>query len=254
MSSRLKSLPFFARLGLTGAVGVLAIGLVASMKHLEIHHQKNDGEPGLSFEDVLGAYHGVKVEAPLRAVLARDEPHPVDLPADERQALIDWLAGDNLLDGYDDIELDFMAPAEIIARSCVECHEEGSTVVGAETMPLGYWEDVSKVVSDKEITPVPREILILSLHTHATTIGMLVVLIGVLAACTRFWGPIRSLPLLAGGLGAFADIAGQWLARDNAAWIYAVFGGGAAMGMALGLGLVLITVDLWLPGGRASED
>lgn len=247
----LRSLPFLARLGLTGAVGVLAIGLWASMRHLETHHQKNDGEPGLSFEDVLGAYHGVRVEAPLRAVLAREVPHPPGLPDGERAALVAWLASDNLIDGYDDLDLDLMAPAEILARSCVQCHSEGSGVVGAESLPLTYWDDVTRLVSDKEIVPVPRDILILSLHTHATAIGVLVVVVGLLAACTRFWVPVRSLPLLAGGLGALADIAGQYLARDHAPFVWAILAGGAAFGSAVGLGLVLIVADLWLPRRRA---
>ncbi|QDU66426.1 hypothetical protein [Engelhardtia mirabilis] len=252
-SFRLRSLPFFARLGLTGVVGALAIGLWSSMRHLETHHQKNDGEPGLSFEDVLGAYHGVRVEAPLRAVLAREISHPANLPAEERKALEDWLAGDNLIDGYDDLELDFMAPAEIMARSCVQCHAADSGVVGAQSLPLVYWEDVSRMVSDKEIIPVPRDILIMSMHTHATAIGMLVAIIGLLAAATRFWTPLRCLPLLAGGLGAFADLGGQLLAREHAALVWAILGGGAAFGIGLGLGLVLITLDLWLPGGRPKD-
>jgi len=153
------------------------------------------------------------------------------VPVDEHQALADWLAGDNLIDGFDDLDLDLMAPAEIMARSCVSCHSDGSGVAGAEETPLNYWEDVARLVSNKEIRPVPRDILITSLHTHAISIGLLVILVGLLAAATRFHSIVRAIPMLLGGAGALADLSGQVLAREHALAVGLILGGGAALGI-----------------------
>ena len=252
---RLSRLPLAARLGLAGVVLVLALGAWTSMIQIPKQHAKNDGVDGLSYTDVLGAYHGVDVPAPLRAVLAADEPHAPELTEGELAGLVAWIEGDRLLDGYDDFDLDDMAPAAILQRRCVACHAEGSGVAGAETLPLAYWEDVERVVQDKIITPTPWPILLTSIHTHATSIGTLVAVVGILACCTRFWTVLRSLPLLAGGVGLLFDIGGQMLARTAPEAVWGVLIGGASFGSGLGLGLFLIGLELWLPDrGRSAPD
>jgi hypothetical protein len=250
---RLRSLSLLARLGLTGALGVLAVGAWASLVQIHAQHAKNDGVEGLSRTDIVGAYHGVRVEAPLRAVLAAPEPHAPALTAEEHAGLVAWLEGDALIDGYDAFDLDQMAPAAILERRCVECHAAGSGVAGAETVPLEYWDQVERVVQDKEITPTPWPILLTSVHTHATSVGTLVVVVGLLACWTRFPGAVRGLPLFLGGVGLFADIGGQLLSREYAGLTWAVLGGGALFGTGLGLGLLLAGLELWLPRPRSSE-
>jgi hypothetical protein len=251
---RLRSLALGARIGLTAALAVLAIGLLASLRHLSTHHSKNDGAEGLSTTDIRGAYHGVEVQARLAAVLARAERHPPELSDEEHGALRDWLGGERLLDGYDDLELDLLAPAEILAARCVQCHARGSGVPQAEQLPLEYWDDVARVVETKRITPTPEDILVLSLHTHATALGVLVIAVGLLACWTRFPSFLRSLPLGLGGLGLLADIGGQWLARGQEGFVWAILGGGAAFGIAMALGLVLAAAELWLPAERGSAE
>ncbi|MEO0652258.1 MAG: hypothetical protein AAFZ65_16410 [Planctomycetota bacterium] len=251
---RLRHLPFAARLGLTGAVLVLALGAWTSALQIPQRHARNDGIDGLSYTDVLGAYHGVEVVAPLRAVLAADDDHAPDLTPEERAGLVAWLEGDSLLDGYDAFDLDDMAPAFIVERRCVSCHAAGSGVEGAETVPLEYWDQVERVVQDKQITPTPWPILLTSIHTHATSIGTLVAVVGLLACCTRFWTSLRSLPLLLGGVGLLADLGGQLLARTFAPAVWGVLAGGATFGLGLGLGFVLITAELWLPSRAPSNE
>lgn len=244
---RLRNLPLAARLGLTAALGVLAIGAWASLVQIDKQHAKNDGLEGLSFEDVAGAYHGVLIEAPLVSMLTTDALHPPTLTEDERRGLLEWVEGDSLIDGYDDFDLDDMAPAMILERRCVECHAAGSGVAGAESMPLEYFDQVERVVQSKELTPTPWPILLTSIHTHATSVGTLVVVVGLLACLTRFARPVRSLPMLLGGAGLLLDIGGQLLARAEALFVWGVLGGGALFGTGLALGMVLVAAELWLP-------
>ncbi|MHC4261000.1 MAG: hypothetical protein ACYSWX_00630 [Planctomycetota bacterium] len=250
---RLHRLPVAARVGLTGLLFVLAIGAWTSMLQIPKQHAKNDGVDGLSRTDLIGAYHGVDVPAPLGQVLAAEEPHAPEMTPDELAGLVAWIDGDSLLDGYDDFDLDDMAPAAIIQRRCVSCHASGSGVAGAEQVPLEYWDQIERVVQDKQITPTPWPILLTSVHTHATSIGTLVVVVGLLACMSRFWTPIRSLPLLLGGVGLLLDIGGQLLARGAVEWVWGVLIGGAMFGSGLGLGLLLTGLELWLPGGSDSD-
>lgn len=56
---RLRDLTLPGRLGVTCLLLVIAGGLWASMEHLEDHHENRDSKPGVSLNDLKGAYHGV---------------------------------------------------------------------------------------------------------------------------------------------------------------------------------------------------
>ena len=68
---RLFSLPRSFRFGLGCLVVVLLFGLGTGAAHLVLHHENRDAEPGLTLDDVRGAYHGIRAEAPLLKALDR---------------------------------------------------------------------------------------------------------------------------------------------------------------------------------------
>lgn len=244
-ASRLRALPATARLGLTAIVAGLALGLWASLEHLEDHHQGRDGEPGVSLDDLTGAYHGL--DRPAALLVALERGHPPELPESERKVLVDWLTGGKVSEQYDDLELGDFSPAEVIGRGCLDCHSRQSEVAAAAAVPLEYWDDVSRVAFSRSLEATPRAILVTSLHTHATSLAMLSLVVLALLWGTRWGsGPCGALVGVC-GLALAVDLASQMHARDHEGLVLGVAVGGALWGLSIALALALVVLDLWLP-------
>jgi hypothetical protein len=242
---QLSSLPWLARLGLLGLVGVMLGGLAASATHLYWHHGPRDERPGLTMDDITGTYHGVERVAPLLTALERN--HPPELPEADRATLLTWLGGDRVSEDYDNLDLGDAAPAEILARSCTSCHARDSDDPVAAELPLLYWDDVKDVAFSRQINPTSREILAASTHAHALSMAPLAVVIALLAFLTRW--PRGLVGLLVGVMGVclFADLASWWLAREMAGLVWVIVAGGGAYNLASALLLLMVGVDLVRP-------
>lgn len=246
---RLCELPLGFRLGLTGVIASLLLGVWASLRHVQDHHEKRDERPGVSLDDLRGAYHGIENRAAF--ALALDRGHPDGLAAADRALLESWLAGGKLSEQYDDPDLGASAPAEVIQRACLACHARNAADGIGRSVPLEYWDDVAKVVVARRIDAVPEEVLTTSTHTHALSMALMTLAVGALAFCTRW--PRRLTGALAAltGLGLACDLAGWWLARGDVAFVWFVVAGGSAWAAATVASLALALLDLWLPRPRA---
>jgi hypothetical protein len=131
---RLRDLTLPGRLGVTCLLLVIAGGLWASMEHLEDHHENRDSKPGVSLNDLKGAYHGVWLPPALEAALNRN--HPEQLPEADKTNLLKWLKSKSPNELYDK-RRPRRRPAEILARNCVSCHGRKSSDPSkiGETMP-----------------------------------------------------------------------------------------------------------------------
>jgi hypothetical protein len=246
---RLRGLPIPYRVAASAIVLALMLGLWSAMLQIEQHHERRDERPGVSWDDVAGAYHGLR--EPARLALALVRGHPPELGAAERRALEEWLAGARISEGYDDPDRGALAPAEILEASCTRCHSRKSAEGGGigESVPLEYWDDVKQLAFARSVDPVPREILITSTHTHAPSLALITLaLLGMLHA-TRFSARLRGAVALAAGAGLALDLAGWWAARASEAGVALVIGGGAAWAVAMAASGLLVLLELWLPRG-----
>lgn len=256
MPFRLRSLPFSARLGATGLVAAMALGLVASALHLVNHYEKRDGAPGLTLDDITAAYRGIEAPAPLMAALERG--HPDNLSATEREALLAWISSGRITEDYDSLDLGDDAPAEIIARSCLWCHSRNASPAAdqaaAKNLPLDYFDDAKKIAYARSIPATPRAIVLMSMHAHAPTMAMLSVVIGGLALLSAF--PRRLVGWLIGlsGLALIADLASWLLAREFAEAVYVIVGAGFVYNGATGLLLLVVLAELWRPRSAAEKE
>jgi hypothetical protein len=246
MPFRLREFDFATRLAITCLVLVFAGGFAASAAHLVEHHENRDERPGVSLEDLEGAYHGVRVTAPL--ILALERNHPDDLSDADHKILADWLAGARISEDFDNLDLGDSAPAEILGRSCMPCHSHAEAT--DEAPPLEYWEDVSKVAFSREVEPVPVKILAASTHTHALTLGALSLAIGLLWLATRWPRGLKSWLFALSCLALFVDLACWWLSRDNPGLVVLIAASGAVYAGTSVLFLLGILADLWLPKSR----
>lgn len=261
---QLRSLPWTARLGLTGFLLVLMGGLAASVAYIYNHYSNRDEQPKLTITDIAGAYHGVTAEAPFIKALQRN--HPDTMPGPEREALLAWLRGPvdpatkkfpeggnpRLFEEYDNIDAGELNPLDLIAKNCIECHSRKATGTGpdadvARAIPLDQWEDVKKVAFSKVLSPTPTRVLIISTHAHALALGTLGIVMAGLLVLSRLPRVLVNLLILLAGLGLAADIGGWWVAQQSMAGVYLLLIGGGVFNGCTGLSLVLLIADLWLP-------
>lgn len=249
---RLRDLPALARFGVACAVIVLLGGLGASGAYLYMHQEERDERPGWSIDDVKGHYHGLVSRAPL--VVALEDDHPPELPADDRKALLEWLRSDRLSMDYDNLDLGDRAPAELIAVYCLDCHARAATgPEAAPDMPLEFWDDVRDLSISREILPVDTEILAASTHTHALALAALTLVMVLLAALSAWPRWLVGLVTAGAGLGLLIDIASWWLARWNADFAYAIVAGGFVYNLCVVLLGLLIVGELLRPRGKAAR-
>lgn len=259
---RLRQLTPATRLGLTGLLVVMLGGMVSSFLHLVEHHENRDERPGLTMDDVRGAYHGIRTTAPMLMALEQNHPAEMDMDGaaalgpDDRRVLLDWLAGDRISSDYDNLDLGDAAPVEIIAASCLHCHSRQATQgdgVG-ERLPLDYWNDVKTLAFSRDISPTSIEILNVSTHTHALSLATLSLVICLMLVGTRWPRAIVGAAALLIGLGLLSDLAAQWITRSFETFAWVIVIGGTIFGVATSLAAVAIVLDLWLPAGRPIPD
>jgi hypothetical protein len=152
-----------------------------------------------------------------------------------------------------------MAPNELIARHCLSCHSrkvaDKSPI--SRSVPLDLRDDVIKLSVPKNLTPVPREILTTSTHTHAIALGTLALATMALGLATSFPRRLVAGALLCIGAGLLADLGGQWIAnvwnigsaspRLGKAGVFVMLGGGGLFSLATAGVLVGALIDLCLP-------
>lgn len=250
--SHLRQLPLGARLALVLLNLVLAIGFAASFQHLKWHHENRDERPGLTLDDIRGAYHGIQTTSPIKAALERN--HPETLSPANRKALLDWLSSPRIAEDYDSLDKGDAAPAEIIRANCLSCHGRAAKATPqgdiAKTIPLDYWDDVKPLAFSRKVEPNSVKVLAASTHTHALSLGTLTIVVCGLLCLTALPRRLVGAICFFASLGLLADFAGWWLARDYDAASYTIVIGGGVYNALMVLALVAISVDALLKQRR----
>lgn len=248
---RLRDLGAGARLALTLLLLVNLAGFVASGLHMQSHHENRDERPGLSYDDLQGAYHGVRSQAGLIRALEGGHPGEIEghnaLPDAQKKLLLSWLSGKRITEDYDNLDLGDNAPAEIIASNCLQCHSRKSEDAIGKKIPLEYWDDVKAVAFSREISPTDTKILLASTHTHAISLASITLVIVFMMLLTAWPSWLRSSLSLIAALGLSADLAAWWLARSMPAFVNLIIAGGIAYAVSVGAMTLAILVDLWRP-------
>ncbi|MCE7975002.1 MAG: hypothetical protein DYG92_11885 [Leptolyngbya sp. PLA1] len=260
----LRSLPASVRLGLVCLCLVVLVGLGASATHLLWHYEKRDERAGFSYDDIAGAYHGVSTVAPLRRALERG--HPETLAKPQRDALLDWLLGKadsagkrpgvnpRVSDEYDNPDLGDMAPAEIMSRSCAECHARANAAKSpiARTYPLDTWDDIRSISISRDVKPTDPKKLVISIHAHALSLGCLSLVLSFMLWWTRWPRGVVGGAIFLASLGLLVDFACQILARQSAPLVAGIIVGGTVYSGMSVLTVLAVIADLLLPRPRGA--
>lgn len=239
----LRNLPVLARVGLSGLMLVLLMGMGASAAHLVFHDANRDESPRFTMDDVRAAYHGLDRPSAMEAALERG--HPETLSAEHREVLLRWVRSGRVSEDHDSIDLGSASPSEIMASSCMACHGPAGKDPRATAVRLAPMEALKRASSAKRVNVTPVRVVAMSMHTHATTLGMLGVLVGMLAWLTRMPRGVAGAMIAVLGIGMAADFVCWWWARSWEPAVWGIVVGGAAANGMLTLMAAVVIVDAW---------
>lgn len=245
------------RLALSSLVLVLLGGYAASGAHMAEHHGPRDGREGLTSDDIEGVYHGIQAPSPLRVALTSGHPSELEgapsVPDAERQALLDWLSSERVMEDYDNLDLGDMIPADLLDANCASCHSgQAEAALRAEPM-LQYPDEIRAVAFDNEVFPTDEKLLLASTHAHSLSLFTVALGVVFLLLQTRFPSGLVGIVSLLISAGLLLDLGSWWMARDSAAWVQGILVGGAAHAGGVGLAGLMILLDLWLPFSRREK-
>ncbi len=247
---RLRDLTCMAKLGVAALLFVVLGGLAVSGYHLYDHYQNRDETPGLSMNDIKGAYHGVSAPSPLLEAMKRG--HPETLSQADRDALTKWMTSEKLSENYDNLDLGDKAPSEIMSRSCLECHsrKHESTQPIAKTIPLDYWDDIKTIAFSKDIQPGGIKVLAASAHAHSLSLATLMLVLSALLMMTGWPRALVGLLVAGMGVGLLVDLSCWFVAREYVAATYGIVVFGMVFNCCAGLGGLLTLIELCGPSRR----
>lgn len=248
---RTRDLPALPRLGLTALLAVILLGMAASASHLFNHYKNRDESPEFSIDDVRAAYHGLNKPSPL--VTSLESGHPEGLKPDARALLIAWLKSGRIAEDFDNIDLGVASPNEILHANCLSCHSARATDAKASSIRLDTLDSIKKLAFTKVVNRNPDNIIVMSAHAHALSLGTLSIVLCGLLWFSRLPRGVNSLLIALNGVALLADLGSWWLARDYEWFVYLIAGAGGAYNASIVLIGLLILVDLWWPR-RAHRD
>jgi hypothetical protein len=242
-----RSLPFLPRLGLTGLLAALLIGMAASASHLYSHYENRDDQKGFTMDDVKSAYHGL--EAPSKLLTSLNSGHPDTLKPDQRDLLTRWVQSGRINEDYENIDLGVASPREALSTGCIECHSPRADPAKSKgnTVRLDTLEEIRKVAFSRKVNPNPQNIVVMSMHAHSLALASLSIVLAGLLWCTRLPRGLVGLLLVVNGLALPVDLASWFLARKYEAFVNIIAASGGIYNGTVVLILLLVLLDLWWP-------
>lgn len=280
----LARLPAGLRLMIGTFVVIIGCGYLSAVANVYYSHRLADGTEGLGLGDIRAVYGGLRAgdakaggAATSRMLTMVRGAMRQYFDSDEDYAILEkWLVA-----GADPAGLDAgegrQTPRRVLIRSCLRCHAVSTGSEIARKAPFGQDEfdadaamlarftgagganaaatgDAIGDPTDKRdhLAPpqydVPR--LLLISHQHMLAIPIFTILIGGLFALTRWPAWFRAVLVPLPMLATLLDFSGWYLARvwSGGAWLIAVMGG--VFGLALGVQILAILIDLARPASR----
>lgn len=241
----LRSLPFMVRLGLTGLIAALGIGLLASLQHLKWHYENRDDQKGFTLDDVKSAYHGL--DAPSKLLTSLKAGHPPEMNKDIRELLIKWVESGRVNEDYDNIDLGVASPREAIATNCLSCHSAAAAPTKGAGLKLDGLEDIRKIAFARKVEPNSEKIVVMSLHAHGLSMATMSLVLAAMLWFSRCPRGLCALLIALNGVSLPLDLSAWWFSRQYEGLVNLIVVSGGIYNATFGLMLLVVTLELWWP-------
>jgi hypothetical protein len=242
IETSLRNLSVPLRVLFTSFLLMIGIGYLAALTYLSLvdvepHAAKGQG----LIEGIAEKYHGAptRLEVALRGAMA-DRIGP-----DEKERIYRWIRNGARADDYDTVK-------PVIEAACVKCHNPTSGVKkpNGESLPsFATYDDVLQVV-EIDRGPTIAQLAKVS-HVHLFGISFLFFVTGYIFSMSETAPWFRALVIVTPYAAILADIGAWWLTKWEAFFAWIVVIGGALMGLALAVQILVSLWEMWLSALRA---
>ena len=237
----LQHLPFSRKIGMTIFLIVIGIGYVFGFFNIILSYGANDVEPGISLKDIAIAFYGARdktaleksIDGSMRIYFASDSDY---------NSVKEWLA-----DGGKEKEFETIKP--ILDQSCNTCHSSDVKVADAA---LDTYENTEEWLGQDTGKSIPR--LVGISHTHILSAAVVVFILVSILCSTTYPQALKVTLCTWSYLTIALDVGGWWLAKISPSLSFMVILGGASMGSAWGLLIILPLYELWFKKRTDAEE
>lgn len=228
-----SELPMSVRVLYTCALCIIGLGYLFAFIYLFHTYSGRDGQPGLSYDDLVIAYtgsgEGSKLESALRG------PMSTMLPGDEAAALVTWVRGGADRPTYET----FVAP--LLEKRCVSCHDGSNPHLSN----LGSFDNVKKVTEQDKGTDIFT--LVRVSHIHLFGIVMFLFIVGQIfghAYVRPLW--IKYVAMGAPFAALLVDVSSWYLVKLYHPFAWLTMAAGAMLGLSFAFMWVISMYQMWI--------
>lgn len=231
---RLNTLNFHAKLGITGFLITVLIGVISAAILIGLLYSGHDRGFRLPEMDKVKAKYSKSIlVGSMKTSMYRYVTTDEDI-----EIIAKWIKDGAKEDDYFRDEVMY-----IIEADCQKCHSRTATMTGAiPSMPLSNYDDIRKYTEKGYSWTLMAK----SAHTHLLGIGVFMVLVSLLMAFSSYQSWIKTSLLTIAWVSLWVDISSWWLAKfsDLFAYLLTIFGTFEVGAISVMSGLCLI--DIWI--------
>jgi hypothetical protein len=220
---------------------MIGVAYLFALLHMYYSHEGRDGQPGLSVDDVMIAYHGSHDQTRLGAAI--NGPMASNLPSKAAKVeILDWIG-----DGAS--EADFEARVlPIFENNCVMCHSAAS---GMNIVSLESFESVSALTETDTGATIPA--LVRVSHIHLFGIAFILFFVGrifILCEMPVMW---KRAAVMIPFVAVLVDILSWYVTKYVPGFAYVVILSGGLMGLSLWVQILLSGYQMWFTKALKSK-
>jgi len=229
----LDQLPLAFRFSLTAFLLVCGLGYLLGLTNIIFSYVPVDGKPGLSIDDIRLAFNGDPSGSKLEKAIGGNMKQYLSSDSDG-QAIVTWIKNGGK-------EADFGTVQPIFAVSCDTCHSKDVATAGYVT---DSYKDIEPLLASDSGISWAR--LIALSHTHVNAFLPLMFCLAIVFSFTKFSDPLKGVVMVFAFASFTIDVAVWYLAK---LWAWAaplVIVGGAVLGIAYAILIILPLEELWI--------
>jgi len=212
----------------------IGIGYLFALLNLYYTHQGRDGEPGLSVQDVVIAYHGSHNQTRLGAAI--NGPMEPNLPNEAaKSTILDWINHGAGKEAF----VEKVKP--ILDNNCIMCHSAES---GMSIPDFTVYENVAALTETDTGATIPA--LVRVSHIHLFGIAFILFFVGRIFLLCEMNVTLKRTYVALPFLFLLLDISSWFITKIIPDFAYVVVTAGGLVGTTFGLQILICLYQMWL--------